>query len=155
MMPTIRVDADVYAWLQKHAQPFEDTPNSVLRRMAALDSPTAGAELKPVKASEVTIRTNGSKTPQHEFRKPILRVLKKHGGEADRVIALRELEAVMKDQLTDFDKSDIQSGTIRWQKTAEWEVHIMRNQGLLKPVRDTRSGVWALTEEGRKAAESG
>ena len=60
----------------------------------------------------------------------------------------------MKDLLTDFDKSDIQSGTIRWQKTAEWEVHIMRNQGLLKPVRDTRSGVWALTEKGRKAAEA-
>ena len=58
-MPTIRVDDDVYAWLQKHARPFEDTPNSVLRRMAALDSRATGAELKPVKASEVTIRTDG------------------------------------------------------------------------------------------------
>jgi len=43
-MPTIRVDDDVYAWLQKQARPFEDTPNSVLRRVAGLGS-TAKPEL--------------------------------------------------------------------------------------------------------------
>lgn len=37
MMPTIRIDDDVWAWLKSHAQPFEDTPNSVLRRLAGLD----------------------------------------------------------------------------------------------------------------------
>jgi len=37
MAPTIRIDDEVYAWLQEHARPFEDTPNSVLRRMAGLD----------------------------------------------------------------------------------------------------------------------
>lgn len=37
MSPTIRIDDDVYAWLQNHARPFEDTPNSVLRRLAGLD----------------------------------------------------------------------------------------------------------------------
>jgi hypothetical protein len=31
-MPTIRIDGDVYNWLQQHAKPFVDTPNSVLRR---------------------------------------------------------------------------------------------------------------------------
>jgi hypothetical protein len=36
--PTIRIDDEVYAWLQKNARPFEDTPNSVLRRFAGLDS---------------------------------------------------------------------------------------------------------------------
>jgi len=35
-MPTIRVDDDVYAWLQQQARPFEDTPNTVLRRVAGL-----------------------------------------------------------------------------------------------------------------------
>lgn len=37
MAPTIRIDSDVYRWLQQQAQPFEDTPNSVLRRVAGLD----------------------------------------------------------------------------------------------------------------------
>lgn len=40
-MPTIRVDDDVYAWLQQQARPFEDTPNSVLRRIAEIPSASA------------------------------------------------------------------------------------------------------------------
>jgi len=36
-MPTIRIDEDVYSWLRSQATPFEDTPNSVLRRLAGLD----------------------------------------------------------------------------------------------------------------------
>jgi len=38
MAPTIRVDEQVYGWLQGNARPFEDTPNSVLRRIAGLDA---------------------------------------------------------------------------------------------------------------------
>ena len=38
MMPTIRVDEDVYEWLQQRAKPFVDTPNSVLRRELKIDS---------------------------------------------------------------------------------------------------------------------
>lgn len=37
MAPIIRIDDEVYAWLQKQASPFEDTPNSVLRKLASLD----------------------------------------------------------------------------------------------------------------------
>jgi hypothetical protein len=36
-MPTLRIDADVYRWLQSQARPFEDTPNTVLRRIAGID----------------------------------------------------------------------------------------------------------------------
>lgn len=39
MAPTIRIDEEVYAWLQENARPFEDTPNSVLRRIAQLEAP--------------------------------------------------------------------------------------------------------------------
>src|SRR5215467_1359148 len=35
-MPTIRVDDEVYRWLQSQAIPFEDNPNSVLRRLARI-----------------------------------------------------------------------------------------------------------------------
>jgi hypothetical protein len=34
MPRTIRIDNDVYRWLQSQATPFEDSPNSVLRRLA-------------------------------------------------------------------------------------------------------------------------
>ena len=36
-MPVVRVDDEVWNWLKGHATPFEDTPNSVLRRLAGLD----------------------------------------------------------------------------------------------------------------------
>ena len=36
-MPTIRVDDDVYGWLESLARPFRDSPNSVLRRVAGFD----------------------------------------------------------------------------------------------------------------------
>jgi len=37
-MQSIEVDNDVFAYLQKHAQPFVDTPNSTLRRLLSIDS---------------------------------------------------------------------------------------------------------------------
>jgi hypothetical protein len=39
MSPTIRIDDEVYKWLQSQAIPFQDNPNSVLRRLAGLDRP--------------------------------------------------------------------------------------------------------------------
>lgn len=38
-MPTIRVSDEVYEELKRRAEPFVDTPDSVLRRVLALDSP--------------------------------------------------------------------------------------------------------------------
>lgn len=36
---TIRIDEEVYAWLQSKAKPFIDGPNSVLRRMMEKERP--------------------------------------------------------------------------------------------------------------------
>jgi hypothetical protein len=37
-LPVVRVDDQVWNWLKSHATPFEDTPNSVLRRLAGFDA---------------------------------------------------------------------------------------------------------------------
>ncbi len=39
MSPVVRVDDDVWEWLKTLARPLEDTPNSVLRRVARIDPP--------------------------------------------------------------------------------------------------------------------
>lgn len=36
-METIEIDGDVFAYLQKHAAPFVDTPNTTLRRLLGID----------------------------------------------------------------------------------------------------------------------
>lgn len=38
MSPVIRIDDQVWTWLQSQARPFEDTPNSVLRRVAGIEA---------------------------------------------------------------------------------------------------------------------
>lgn len=147
-MATIRIDDEVYEWLQKQARAFEDTPNTVLRKIAKLDK-EGNMQFASKPEPRLKISRSGNKTPQSAFRYPIISILKKHGGEADRMTVLKELESIMSGQLTGFDKSDISSGTVRWQKSAEWEVRIMREQNILKPVQDTLRGVWALTAKGK------
>ncbi len=151
-MPAIRIDDEVYALLQKDAQPFEDTPNSVLRRKLGLEKQKKG---QPQQMKNFMIIPNGilnKKTPQNAFRNPILKVLKKLGGEGLRPTVLESVEKAMEGALTEYDKSDIRSGTIRWQKSAEWEVRAMREQGILKPVHETPRGIWALTKKGSEEA---
>lgn len=151
-MPQIRIDDEVYAWLQGQAKPFDDTPNSVLRRLAGLD------DGKPAEARMIRTHSKaperGQQTPQKAYRAPVLAVLAKHGGQASRMTVLGEVEKLLGEQLTPYDKADIKSGTIRWQKSAEWEVRVMRKEGLLKPVAQAPWGHWALTEKGQAAAKS-
>jgi 5-methylcytosine-specific restriction protein A len=56
MSPTIRIDDEVYSWLQKKARPFEDTPNTVLRKIAGLD-----------KNSELIVNRNNSSKGDHKM----------------------------------------------------------------------------------------
>jgi hypothetical protein len=155
MMPTIRVDDEVWAWLKRQAQPFEDTPNTVLRRVAGLDAGRANDDATPTpRMRRVGPRDEGAKTPQGEYREPILRVLLAHGGRADRTNVLKELEHRLRNRLTDFDRQDIKSGAIRWQKTAEWEVSTMRQRGLLLARDASPHGVWCLSPAGEQAARA-
>ncbi len=58
----------------------------------------------------------------------------------------------MGDQLTEYDRLNIQSGPIRWQKSAEWEVSTMRQAKLLEPRHQSAWGEWKLSAIGKEAA---
>ena len=47
MSREIEVDDEVFAVLQQEAEPFEDTPNTVLRRRLGLDADEDGPVLSP------------------------------------------------------------------------------------------------------------
>lgn len=149
MAPTIRIDDEVYAWLQGQGRAFEDTPNSVLRKLAKLDAPAAAQARTTTSAKET-----GERTPQKAYRAPILQVLAKHGGQGARMAVLKGVEKLLEKQLTAYDKAEIDSGTIRWEKSAEWEVRAMREAGLLKPVNDGPRGYWVLSKAGEAAARN-
>ncbi|MBW7903645.1 MAG: hypothetical protein H3C26_19430 [Rhodocyclaceae bacterium] len=54
-MQTIEIDTDVFAYLQKNARPFVDTPNSTLRRLLGLDVSKAQPQKKSPVASDVDL----------------------------------------------------------------------------------------------------
>ena len=151
MAPIIRVDEEIYTWLQKQARPFEDTPNSVLRRVAGL---TSEPEIDQTQLKSRHPRIRGQQTRQSKFRPEILKILAYNGGELLRRSALKKIGNKMSERLTSYDKGNIKSGAIRWQKSAEWEVRVMREEGLLKPAKATTRGVWSLTDYGRKKASA-
>jgi len=144
-MKAIRIDEDVWSALQKKARAFEDTPNSVLRRVLGIDR----ANGKRRRAHRVP---RGVRTPQSEFRAPILRILYEAGGSAKMSEVVDGVGALMQQRLNDVDRQTMASGEIRWRNAVQWERNQMVNEGLLR--KDSPRGVWQLTVKGVKAAES-
>lgn len=74
-MVTIKIDSDVFAFLEKHAKPFVDTPNSTLRRLLGIDrditsvkprslTRTLEEELDGLRAKSKVLTHNRSKAPK-------------------------------------------------------------------------------------------
>lgn len=77
-MESIEIDNDVFAYLQKNARPFIDTPNSTLRRLLRIDSaatagrpkkssPAADAELEKLPAESLAAARSRSKAPKADL----------------------------------------------------------------------------------------
>ncbi len=143
-MRVIRVDDDVWRWLQKKALPFEDTPNSVLRRIAKLN----GARIRKKKSDRLP---HGERTAQESFRLPILRALYETGGSGKTADVLDRVGKMLIRTLTDADRATMKHGEIRWRNTAQWERNAMVEEGLLK--KKSPRGIWELTDKGIKLAE--
>ena len=72
MSVTIRIDQDVYESLKAKAEPFVDTPNSVLRRLLNLDGLSAAAGSATMAVQPPPTRSPGrgdSGTPASHKRK--------------------------------------------------------------------------------------
>jgi negative regulator of replication initiation len=144
-MRSIRIDDEVWAALQKRARAFEDTPNSVLRRILHLD--------RTNKRGDHSNRTpRGMKTPERAFREPILRALYELGGSGQISEILEKVYVLIRDKLKEVDHQRLASGEIRWRNTAQWERYNMVNEGLIK--KNSPIGTWELTAKGTAAAKA-
>lgn len=178
MYTTIEVDEQVYSRLRDHAEPFTDTPNSVLRRILGLD-PSATARVgpsdlrpargipsgggpprrrssakskKPVTSKPVNGRAPaGSTLPEVEYEGPLLASLRELGGVAPSRSVVELVGQKLSRQLTELDKEALTSGAIRWENRVQFVRLKLIDRGLMK--KDTPRGVWELTEKGRVAAD--
>jgi len=144
-MKTIRIDNDVFGMLQKKAKAFEDTPNSVLRRVLGLDRSKKQRNGRPR-------APRGEKTPQEAYRQPILKALYGAGGSAKVADVLDRVQKGMDGKLNDVDRQMLSTGTVRWRNTAQWARNELVQDGLLK--KSSPRGVWELTQKGVAAAEA-
>ncbi len=144
-MKAIRIDDDVWVSLQKKANAFEDTPNSVLRRVLGIDKANA-------KHGKKTRAARGTRTPQSAFREPLLKVLYESGGAGKMSEVVDRVGDMMSEQLNEVDLQKLDTGEIRWRNAVQWERNEMVKEAMLK--KDSPRGVWELTAKGIKAAES-
>jgi negative regulator of replication initiation len=146
-MPTIRVDEEVYEWLKSHAEPFVDTPNTVIRRIAGLD------DSLQQRRSQTAVRAKpGELLDRRAYDRPILHVLAQRGGSANGSEVIDAVGEIIADKLTARDKERIESGVVRWRNRAAWRRFNLVKQGLLKD--QSPRGMWELTDNGWRAAEN-
>jgi hypothetical protein len=172
-LPTITIDDQVYKELKRMAEPFVDSPNDVLRRvfrlrgegeMADQNGPDKGL---PGDAEDRSVLTKGewktdrrgrphfefrivNRTPDREFRIPILRALEEKDGRAPTIDILERVEELMRPRLKPIDYQPMTSGQIRWRSAANFERKHMALERvpLINPT--SPRGIWEITDAGRE-----
>jgi len=89
------------------------------------------------------------RTPEWEFRIPILEALIDLGGHAHCQKVKNWIGLEMVNLLTEADRETLSDGkTIRWENSVHWERQALVDEGLLYPSR--RMGIWEITPAGRE-----
>lgn len=164
MMPVIRISDTTWERLKQWAEPLEDSPEDVIRKVLDLaekhKEPQRPQFTKPIRtivAKEFTRSgrlRSGLKAPMESYRLPILQSIYELGGSAPTDEVLKRVEDKMKNMFTDVDYQDNPSGgDTRWRNTAQWERLVLVKDGLLKS--SSPRGIWELTEKGAKEIRRG
>jgi len=145
MMPVVRISDATFARLQTHARPLEDTAEDVVR--LALDALDKQKGIKAAQPEQKKARRRGNKTPQRDFRLPLMKVLFDLSGTAEVKDIREKMLPVMKSRLTEDDYEPVSTGEERWWNAICWERSDLVKAGLFRD--DSPRGVWELSDEGR------
>jgi hypothetical protein len=166
---TIEIDDDVMDILRGKAEPFADTPNSVLRRLFGIERevarstatsvtqhPSGGARRRARKSTRKREKSQraptGSILPEQEYVRPLLEVLDEKGGRAPAREIIDEVGRRLKDRLTPLDREPVASGGLRWQNRVQFARLRLIDRGLLK--KASPRGLWEITEKGSEYVRS-
>src|SRR5512137_1337867 len=152
MSPTIRIDDDVYKGLQKLARPFEDTPNSIIRRLLE-KSGVLAPEGKTREGKRFEKKGKPKGVPQPILEKWLLFILEsKFKGAADRTAVIESVMTLLENNklLTEADYEKVSTGETRVENRIAWARNGLKKWGLLRA--DSEVGHWELTEKGRQEA---
>jgi hypothetical protein len=174
LVRTIEIDDEVFERLKDEAEPFVDTPNSVLRRLLGLGvvggEPTARSDdipgqdrangdsrlkttrsSRPGKARASRTRKRvpaGSILPEEEYELPLLEALVAAGGSGASKDITEAVGKRLDTRLTDLDREPLKSGGIRWENRIQFVRLKMIERGFME--KDAPRGTWAISEGGRR-----
>lgn len=158
VMPTIRIEDDVFEGLKLLAEPFVDTPNTVIRRLLA-STTTANGGAKPSsmtqdkqKDASPPVKTRGALTPQSIYELFLLHCLLQTAGTATKHDATEAVIAMMKSRgyISAADLVKVQTGETKAANTIAWARNALKDRGLIS--QHSPRGFWTLTDEGKTEA---
>jgi Mrr N-terminal domain len=169
-VPEILIDDEVWEMLKERAEPFVDTPNSVIRKLLELPAATNGsvpgaaaAEIREAiggatgrrrsrgrrakRRESVPRALPGTILPDDDYELPILAILDERGGRAPTREVLDELGERLRDRLMPADHEHLTSGDVRWRNRAQFARLHLIERGEMK--KDSPRGLWEITDAGR------
>jgi hypothetical protein len=174
MSRSIDLDEDIYEYLKSQAEPFTDTPNSVLQRLLQLDEaseaesqrtasngtasrPEVGTRAKKRggtrKSSGRTRAPSGTLLPEQRYELPLLRALIDADGEAPYREVLESVGRALSDEFMPADHETLTSRSVRWHSRLQFVRLRLVERGEMD--REAPRGIWRITEAGRQAALNG
>ena len=152
-MPTIRIEDDVYEGLKELAEPFVDSPSSVIRTLLEEKGILKRAAAAPRTA---TSKSNASSelTPQSVFENFLLFVLDEDfKGKGDkRSVTQTVIERMSKrGMVSAADLEFVSTGETKAENTISWGRNALKDRGLISD--SSPRGIWELTDEGHAAAK--
>lgn len=160
MMPTIRIEDDVFKGLQQLAKPFVDSPSSVIRRM--LEERGVLVPQKTSSSTETHTReplsrpagtTANGLTPQPVYESYLYVVLAKefNGRGHKRDVTHAVIKRMMKDgHVGAADQELVKTGETKAENTIAWARNALKDRGHIS--RISPRGIWELTAEGKDTA---
>lgn len=159
------LDRDIWIAIKSRAEPFVDTPNSVLRKVLGLDTRSAtirnsssdhgGGVGRAARKPGSTGRAQRSRVPkgtllpEGEYELPILKVLEANGGRAPTREVVAAVGEILAGNLTELDKEPMANGSgCRWENRTQFARLSLVRKGLLN--EDSPRGVWEISSDGRE-----
>ena len=160
-MPTIRVEDAAIQALKDFAEPFVDTPNTVILKLVAFakangyqKASSARVSTPQEKPSDEKQAARGSLTPQSTYETFLLHVLgTKYGGTGHKNELTQAVVDLMKSRgfIRTAEMERVSTGETRADNTVAWARNALKERGLIS--RKSKKGVWELTPEGMQEAE--
>ncbi|MFZ5365740.1 MAG: winged helix-turn-helix domain-containing protein [Patescibacteria group bacterium] len=148
-------EGEKFIFLQESYKEFSENVSLLLRNIPIDKLEEKGVVTVAGEREEFpkSTRKKIKRTPQKEYRIPILESLIEMGGRGKMEKVLEKIKSKIKDKLTTADLGRLPSGTsIRWENAAQWERQKMKEEGLL--MKDSPRGIWEITKKGRTYYQS-